>query len=165
MWDTCHSMAWWVVCKSEPRIWTSKPRATEAECMNLTATPLGWPQNSVFCSWLDWGFQFLTDCWPKATLNSLPSGPLCRPVYHMATAFIRVGERQREQGNKREAESFLYHNLGGDIQHFYSVLFVGSESLDPSYSQRGSYPKAEITEGVAHWSHRRGCLPQHLWNC
>ena len=32
------------VCRSAPRIWIGKPRATESERANLTAAPLGWPQ-------------------------------------------------------------------------------------------------------------------------
>ena len=41
MWDTCHSMAWQAMCSSAPSIWTGKPWATKAECMNLTAAAPG----------------------------------------------------------------------------------------------------------------------------
>ena len=37
-----HSMAWWAVCRSVPRIQTSEPQAAEVECMNLNTWPLGW---------------------------------------------------------------------------------------------------------------------------
>ena len=44
MWDTTTiSMAWWVVCRSAPRIWTCKPWATEAEHTNSTTAPPGCP--------------------------------------------------------------------------------------------------------------------------
>ena len=37
-------MTQWVVHGSAPGIWTHKLWATEAECTNMTTTPLGWPQ-------------------------------------------------------------------------------------------------------------------------
>ena len=40
-------MAWQVVHMSTPRIRTSEPQAVEAECVNLTAVPLGWPLQYV----------------------------------------------------------------------------------------------------------------------
>ena len=39
----CHSIAWWVVCRSMPRIWTGEPQAAEAERENLTTQPRSWP--------------------------------------------------------------------------------------------------------------------------
>ena len=38
----CHSMAWWAVCRSAPRI-HCRPKAAEAEHTNLTTMPPGWP--------------------------------------------------------------------------------------------------------------------------
>ena len=38
-----HSMAWWVVCGSVPRIWTGEPHAAKVEHGNLTTQPWGWP--------------------------------------------------------------------------------------------------------------------------
>ena len=43
MWDVCHSMAWQVVRRSAPGIWTGEPWAPEAEGANLTTAPLGQP--------------------------------------------------------------------------------------------------------------------------
>ena len=36
-------MAWWVVHRSVPGIWTSEPWAAEAQCVNLTTMPPVWP--------------------------------------------------------------------------------------------------------------------------
>ena len=44
----CHTMAWWAVLRSMPRIRTSEPWATEIEGANLTTLPQGWPQEAVF---------------------------------------------------------------------------------------------------------------------
>ena len=41
-------MAWQVVRRSVPEIQTGKTRASKAECVYLTAAPLGWPQNCYF---------------------------------------------------------------------------------------------------------------------
>lgn len=38
-----HSVSWWAVSRSTPRIWTREPWATEVEHMNLTPAPLGQP--------------------------------------------------------------------------------------------------------------------------
>ena len=38
-----HSVAWWEMCKSSPGIRTCKLQASQADCMNLTTTPLGQP--------------------------------------------------------------------------------------------------------------------------
>ena len=38
-----HSMAWWVVCRSVPRIRTGERWATKAKHTNLTTMPPGWP--------------------------------------------------------------------------------------------------------------------------
>ena len=55
----CHSMAWWAVCRSAPRIQTCKPQATKVEHRNLTTTPLGCPPNSVFTlTTYTWKFWF-----------------------------------------------------------------------------------------------------------
>ena len=43
-----HSMAWWTVCRSPPRIWTLELWAIEVECANLTTMPLGSPCEKVF---------------------------------------------------------------------------------------------------------------------
>ena len=44
-----HSMAWWAMCRSMPRVRTWKPQAAEVEHANLTATLPGWPwDHSVF---------------------------------------------------------------------------------------------------------------------
>ena len=43
MWDACQSVAWAAVPRFTPGIQTSKPQATEAECANLTAVPMGQP--------------------------------------------------------------------------------------------------------------------------
>ena len=42
IWDACHSMAWWVVCRSTPGIQTCEPQAAKAECANLTTTLPAW---------------------------------------------------------------------------------------------------------------------------
>ena len=42
-------MAWWVVCRSVPRIRTGEPWAAEAEPMNLTTLPPGQPPGQT--SW------------------------------------------------------------------------------------------------------------------
>ena len=38
-----HTVAWWVVCGSKPRIWTGEPQAAEAECANSATQPRGQP--------------------------------------------------------------------------------------------------------------------------
>ena len=43
-----HSMVWWVMCRSAPRIRTHKPQATEAECRNITTMPQGRPPTGIF---------------------------------------------------------------------------------------------------------------------
>ncbi|MCY7168979.1 hypothetical protein MK528_11510, partial [Streptococcus gordonii] len=48
MWDACHIMACQTVCRSAPEIRTGEPWAAEAECVNLTAVPPGWPQIVCF---------------------------------------------------------------------------------------------------------------------
>ena len=48
MWEAWHSMAWWMVHRSVPGIPTGKPQATEGKHVNLTTTPLGWPQVFLF---------------------------------------------------------------------------------------------------------------------
>ena len=62
-----HSIAWWVVCRSAPRIQTWEAWAPEAECANLTTMPPGQPQdlafNACFCHLLagwSWISDFLT---------------------------------------------------------------------------------------------------------
>ena len=44
----CHSMAWWVVCRSTPGIQTHEPWTAKVECANLTTMPLGQPLNHYF---------------------------------------------------------------------------------------------------------------------
>ena len=39
MWDACYSMAWQVVCRSTPRIWTGEPWAAKAEHVNFAVPP------------------------------------------------------------------------------------------------------------------------------
>ena len=46
--ECCHSMDWWVVCRSTPRIRTSKSQAAEAEHVDLTTTPPNWPLWNLF---------------------------------------------------------------------------------------------------------------------
>ena len=46
-----HSMAWWVVCRPMPEIWTCEAWATEAEHANLTTTLPGWPHVLHFQCW------------------------------------------------------------------------------------------------------------------
>ena len=48
MWDAYHSVAWQVVRRSTPRIWTSEPQAAKAEHVNLTTEPPGRPHTSYF---------------------------------------------------------------------------------------------------------------------
>ena len=43
LWAACHSMAWYVVCRSMPGIRTGEPQATEVEHVNLAAVPPGRP--------------------------------------------------------------------------------------------------------------------------
>ena len=51
MWDACHGMAWQVLRKSAPGIWTGDPQAAEAEHANLTTAPPVWPPFPVFWVW------------------------------------------------------------------------------------------------------------------
>ena len=46
----CHSMAWWAVCRSMPRIQTCEPRAAEVDCKNLNTAPQGRTLESHFDS-------------------------------------------------------------------------------------------------------------------
>ena len=48
MWDMCHSMAWWAVCRSTPGIWNGEPWAAKVEHENLTAAPQGQPLSEIF---------------------------------------------------------------------------------------------------------------------
>ena len=48
MWDACHSIAWQVVQKFAPGIWTGQPWATKAEHANLTVALLGRPLHCMF---------------------------------------------------------------------------------------------------------------------
>ena len=46
----CYSMAWWVVCRSAPGIWTHEPWVAKAKHTNSTTTPLSQPQDThMFC--------------------------------------------------------------------------------------------------------------------
>ena len=47
IWDSCHSMACQVVCRSSPEIQTSEPWATESECANLTTGPPDQPLKHI----------------------------------------------------------------------------------------------------------------------
>ena len=40
-------MAWWVVHRSTPGIQTHKPQAAKVECVDLTSTPPGQPQENI----------------------------------------------------------------------------------------------------------------------
>ena len=67
----CHSIAWWLVCRSMPGIQTSNPWFPKVEFMNLTAVPWGWPKNlsfkkncfisSHFFCWMCFSIFFLVD--------------------------------------------------------------------------------------------------------
>ena len=63
MWDACHSVAQQAVHKSTLRIQTGEPRAAEAEHVNLTAAPLGWPQETD-------GFELHSMLWEEHLVKS-----------------------------------------------------------------------------------------------
>ena len=44
-----HTMAWWAVCRSAPRVQTGKPQAAKAELANLATQPWGCPPQSFRC--------------------------------------------------------------------------------------------------------------------
>ena len=53
-------MAWWAVRRSMPRIQTGEPLATEADHVNLTTTPPGWPPQTLLLI----GVCYLKVWWP-----------------------------------------------------------------------------------------------------
>ena len=58
MWDACHSMAWWAVHRSTPKIRTSQCRATKAEHGQSTSAPLGRSLKIYFLTvTIEWIFQ------------------------------------------------------------------------------------------------------------
>ena len=72
----CHSMVWWVLCGSVPRIQTRKPQAAKAQHTNLTTMPPGGPLYvSVFIS---------KPTFPGSVLENSPHFFLAR-LGHVAT--------------------------------------------------------------------------------
>lgn len=49
--------------------------------------------------------QILDSSWPKASLSSLPRGPLHRAVHHMAAGFIRVS---RSKTGEQKGQSLTF---------------------------------------------------------
>ena len=79
MWDPCHSMAWWAVCWSMPRIRTCKPWAAKAEHTNLITTPTGLAllfflknKKWVVIAWVSWGLP--TDSFGHHQISDICTG-------------------------------------------------------------------------------------------
>ena len=68
-------MAWWVVCRSTPRIQTGEPQAAKVEHTNLITTPAGRPWEHyllVHRSWKISFFFFLRKISPELTTANPP---------------------------------------------------------------------------------------------
>ena len=94
VWDTCHSVAWWVVCGSVPRIWTCEALAAKAKCVNLTAMPQG--QSPSYFKFLHikswwihlWYIHPLGSCYLPSTTPRLENNDVLRWVT-LAIVFYR----------------------------------------------------------------------------
>lgn len=92
-----------------------------------------------------WQGQFLTDCWPRASLSSLPHGSLYRVAHNMVAGFP-----QNEQDSERKppygsCSLFIKEDVMSHLLH--QTLLAKSESLNPAHIQeKGLYKRHEFQE-------------------
>ena len=68
-------------------------------------------QLSVPCRLLNWGPQYLSSCWPKATLSSLVHGSLHIEPHTMAACFFKTTKVERVTYMQSYTSCHLYHIL------------------------------------------------------
>lgn len=109
--------------------------------------------------------HFLPPCLMSSSFfSTLPHTPLQRASYNMAAFFIRgskwrAGEdvSQRESTNETEVTVFCNFSTEVTTHHFYHILFIRNQSLDPAHIQgHGCQENGIIGIQV------RSCLPQSV---
>ena len=89
-------------------------------------------QGSVPHRFLDWRSQFLSDCCLVSTISSSLHGPLHWAAHNRAAGF----PRRNKEVPKREANVFVWPNLGRDSSLFLYTPLIWSESMSPAHTHK-----------------------------
>lgn len=114
----------------------------------------GCQMDSVHHGLLGSGLQFLTGCWPKASLTFLLHEPLHRAGHNMAEGFPQnAWAREWERAPKKEVTVFL--NLISEVtpHHFCHRWFIRSKSIHELTLKKRTLHKGVNTRSQDHcWS-------------
>lgn len=90
------------------------------------------------CGLLDWGVQFLADCWPEAALNFLPRWSLSHSnLLHQSEKAKKARESSstREHPTKMKVEVFGNLIMEVKSHHFWCILLFRNKSQGPTHTQ------------------------------